>query len=1040
MSTSDQIPRIRIDPDGLDFDTLRKEAIGSVQELSGKIWTDFNTHDPGVTILEHLCYGLTDLAYRTGFEVPDYLIDQNNKIDYARHALFSPEAVFPSAAVTETDYQKLLYDAIPEIDYVWLEPYAAGEASAPKGLYSVFVKLDETHLQSGTEKPEQDDSRLKEFPAKLEPIRRASDRVRSQFDQLGEYLDAWLETVQRGRDTVNDCTPASQESAQFVNQLNEMLRQLDRILSCIDSIWSRIDNLWSVMIDSLVSADLAVRFDEILLKMHAVFGYAKLNETLKNALAFLQPDPVKREPAENDWLAALMIPLSKFERALNKLDELLQGIGNGLFTQIELPDNAIAAPDEAAIRQKIRTVFLQHRNLCEDIQRIEIIHSMPFFLAGEVEIQPSYNRAKIYAEIFLKCAHCISSGIQIDRYESVLSRTGDYERIFCGPLTSHGHISDRCFEGSQQVLGVIDLINLVKQIEGVVQVHELYLIDLDNKKHTSIFYDSSRYVFPDLCFPKSANPKQVLKLVLPQTASQRQTGRSISGFGSSGGSAQDVELLEETRLELRKLIFEYYAFRNNRVSFAQLIPLPKGQQRPLQEYYSIQHHFPAIYGINRYGIPQSKPLAVKARAKQLKAYLFPFEQLMADYLQNLQELPRLFSLDPELDQSYFSQFLDDQNIPGIEQLYAGGKACSRTLLSAVLARYDGYAERRNRLLDTLLAMHGEEYPQKLLLQFDCYWRENPEEWIIHNKINFLKCIREITRDRGLGFNYSEPAVRVAGQAAIENIAGAHQRINILLGLTQYRSMPAITEVLLARNSRLIPDRVMAQAVNFLSEEMEQSAESIVAEAGRFAGLSVPALLPSLSDSVFKEGTELRNYRLVNSGGQTLVCLKTAQSARLWPLEIKDSRDEAIRYAYTFSHALTQLNIACEGFHLLEHVLLRPRGQDQPDTAPVPGSGSSFDFRVSVIFPSWTARFSNPAFRKFAEETVRSNLPAHIFPQFYWLDFVYMQDFEQRYRIWLDCMRQTDPDQPGLERLNNASKRLIAFLVKNRKENDHACWI
>ena len=71
MSTSDQIPRLRIDLDGLDFDTLRKEAFDKVQDLSGEIWTDYNTHDPGVTILEHLCYGLTDLSYRTGFEVPE---------------------------------------------------------------------------------------------------------------------------------------------------------------------------------------------------------------------------------------------------------------------------------------------------------------------------------------------------------------------------------------------------------------------------------------------------------------------------------------------------------------------------------------------------------------------------------------------------------------------------------------------------------------------------------------------------------------------------------------------------------------------------------------------------------------------------------------------------------------------------------------------------------------------------------------------------------------------------------------------------------
>ncbi len=112
MPTSEHIKRIRTDPDGLDFETLRKEAIHTVQDLCGEIWTDYNLHDPGVTILEQLCYGLTDLSYRSGFEIQDYLTDKRNVIDYERQALFSPEEIFPSTAVTEIDYQKILFDAV----------------------------------------------------------------------------------------------------------------------------------------------------------------------------------------------------------------------------------------------------------------------------------------------------------------------------------------------------------------------------------------------------------------------------------------------------------------------------------------------------------------------------------------------------------------------------------------------------------------------------------------------------------------------------------------------------------------------------------------------------------------------------------------------------------------------------------------------------------------------------------------------------------------------------------------------------------------
>ena len=59
------IERIQPDPEGLDFNGLKRKGLKLLQKLSGKAWTDYNLHDPGVTILEVLCYALTDLVYRT---------------------------------------------------------------------------------------------------------------------------------------------------------------------------------------------------------------------------------------------------------------------------------------------------------------------------------------------------------------------------------------------------------------------------------------------------------------------------------------------------------------------------------------------------------------------------------------------------------------------------------------------------------------------------------------------------------------------------------------------------------------------------------------------------------------------------------------------------------------------------------------------------------------------------------------------------------------------------------------------------------------
>jgi len=57
----------------LDFSALKDEGIAWIEKLAGKRWTDYNQHDPGITILEQLVYALTELAYRANYPIGDLL-------------------------------------------------------------------------------------------------------------------------------------------------------------------------------------------------------------------------------------------------------------------------------------------------------------------------------------------------------------------------------------------------------------------------------------------------------------------------------------------------------------------------------------------------------------------------------------------------------------------------------------------------------------------------------------------------------------------------------------------------------------------------------------------------------------------------------------------------------------------------------------------------------------------------------------------------------------------------------------------------------
>ncbi|MDJ0520220.1 MAG: hypothetical protein QNJ74_29525 [Trichodesmium sp. MO_231.B1] len=103
---------------GMNFTLLREEGIKHIERLGGKIWTDYNTHDPGITILEQLCYAITDLSYRLDFEMKDLLAPPPGE---SRKQFYTAREILTVNPLTINDYRKLLID-IEGVKNTWLEP------------------------------------------------------------------------------------------------------------------------------------------------------------------------------------------------------------------------------------------------------------------------------------------------------------------------------------------------------------------------------------------------------------------------------------------------------------------------------------------------------------------------------------------------------------------------------------------------------------------------------------------------------------------------------------------------------------------------------------------------------------------------------------------------------------------------------------------------------------------------------------------------------------------------------------------------------
>jgi hypothetical protein len=100
----------------LDFTALLRQGLSELERIAGDQWTDFNAHDPGITLLEAMCYALSDLGYRTFHPIPDLLAEAGSG---SASCLFTPAQALTCRAVTQDDLRRVVLD-VPGVKNAWI--------------------------------------------------------------------------------------------------------------------------------------------------------------------------------------------------------------------------------------------------------------------------------------------------------------------------------------------------------------------------------------------------------------------------------------------------------------------------------------------------------------------------------------------------------------------------------------------------------------------------------------------------------------------------------------------------------------------------------------------------------------------------------------------------------------------------------------------------------------------------------------------------------------------------------------------------------
>lgn len=977
-----------------DYNFLRAEGLKYIEELGSKLWTDYNEHDPGITILEALCYAITELGYRSGMPMQNLLAGTDGKMP-ASQAFYTANNILTQSPLTINDYRKLLID-VEGIHNAWFftdDFYIKGKATVPAGEVAIYADCKNDTLT---------------YAPTLQPV------YLSGLYKVLVDLDDDLQFGDLNNGDIIILTPAVVAVAPA-----RSFKAGAASLTISFPVWDADD----VSIDALTCDATTI----------AVSALPEIDEEHSGWT-------IKASFACNTNAAAsvegfITVDLQPANGKLTKEDII--SFFTTAFTRQVIYLYALKIQKAKKIIQTAKRVLNANRNLCEDFISVDTVEDEEVAVCCDIDVQPSADIEAVQAKVFYAIEEYLNPTVKFYTLEELVNKGKTTDAIFEGPKMKHGFIDTDELEKTQlrQQIYTSDIINLLMDIEGVKAVRNFRLTK----------YDKNGEPVPNLtgkpwCMPVSLWHKPVFS----ETKSKIVFYKNQFTY---------IPSLNEVRDILKWL--HALGVRNKLNGHALDIPLPQGVYMPLDAYTSIQQVFPLTYGISAAGLPPSATDERRAQAKQMKAYLMFYDQLLADFFFQLKNAGSLFST-ADIVQTYYAQYLN--TIPDIEPVYK--KAGVDILLDELLQQQDSSAvpanswqklyesnetflDRRNRFLDHLMARFAESFNDYVLLMYSLDYETQQESKIepsqlIKNKTQFLKDYPQISYERDRAFNYSPQnddfTIDTAKLWDTDNVAGLEKKLCRLAGIENF-----LRRFLYCTGNATIITTGDTPA-KYTFSFSNANGDTLTAEG-----------LYDTEDEAYAAVLILVDFML----RQTNFAAK--ESSGNWQIIVADDDGNVIATSNNFSSEadanialqqfISEIDEACDnnGLHLLEHILLRPRvAVDSTNPyllAPVCldehcdfcGEQDPYSFRMTIVLPYWPAHVRSIAFREYFEDIVRRESPAHTAVKVCWLSNTSMHDFEIAYKNWITAIanysiNQTDTTvREDLQKANDVLVNLVFHL-------------
>jgi hypothetical protein len=650
--------------------------------------------------------------------------------------------------------------------------------------------------------------------------------------------------------------------------------------------------------------------------------------------------------------------------------------------------------DKKAVRVEVLKRLLAHRNLCEDFLDVEAVKTQPFLVCGEIDLDPGVDVPLVHRTILERVQSYLAPGVNRYTRDQMLRKhraggaLNTAADLFDGPKLEHGFIDSdelRAADLRRQVR-LSDVISIVMDVPGVLAVRELLIAP--QKKAGDLTPVENRWII-------------------------------------------DVEAGRQPTLNGQKSRLVYYK-RNMPVVAAAVdapspepddiavedIAIPESRVRNVSGFTTFQRDFPALYGLIGNPLPANASARRRILADQLKAYLQFFDQVMANYCAQLAHLPELFSTAEGATPTptYFAQIVSDA--PEYLALYGTAtRAQIEAHLDETLETPQQRDERRARFLDHLIARVAERFHEYVGIMRSAFGAGAVR--LLRDRAAFLEDYATIGRDRGGAYDYTDAGTRWDSDA---NVSGLERRLARLLGIASH-----------ARRDLSGPFAVPSGAVvtnpapgqfGFTVDDISGAAPLLIAKENAPAATAAQA--GEAMRRVFELGQLSSSYRPDGSTAFTIAEADGTPVGRSPDFADETARDAAILTTQSYFRT----HDSREGCYVIENLLLRPTagGEASLRACIEPGcdecGGEVYSYRIHIVLPAYAGRFNDMDFRRFVEQTIREEVPAHILPKVCWIAEEQMKELQAAYRDWLEVLDGTSTDRgPRLSTLVDVLTRI-----------------